>query len=102
MTSSSVGFASALSELSPASDALREAVAAATDQLGCQASLAVIFFSHHHKDQAELIAADAAAMLGPSTQLMGCTGESIAGMGCEVERSPALSIWLAALPGAQI
>src|SRR5688572_26455354 len=102
MTSSTVGFASALSRLSPTLEALREAIAAATDQLGCQANLGVLFFSHHHKDQAESIAASAAEMLGPSTKLIGCTGESIAGVGCEIEKAPALAIWLAALPKARI
>jgi small ligand-binding sensory domain FIST len=102
MTSSSVGFASALSTLSPTPEALREAIAAATDQLACQANLGVVFFSHHHKDRAEFIAANAAEMLGPSTNLMGCTGEAIAGPGCEIEKSPALAIWLAALPKARI
>lgn len=101
MTSSSVGFASALSRLSSTTDALHEAAAAALDQLGRQADFGVIFFSQNHRDQAEAVAAEAATLLGPA-QLIGCSAESVAGVGCEVERAPALSLWLAALPGARI
>ncbi|MCI0361690.1 MAG: FIST C-terminal domain-containing protein, partial [Planctomycetaceae bacterium] len=89
---------SALSTRPDTRAALREACEAARDQIGGQADLAVLFCSAHHADHADQLAAEACDLVG-TNNLMGCTGEAIVGTGREIESEPALSLWLAQLPG---
>src|SRR5262249_41554419 len=63
--------------------------------------LAILFFSPHHAPAADRIASEACQLLG-TTNLLGCTGESIVGNGREVEVEPALSLWLAHWPGVRL
>jgi small ligand-binding sensory domain FIST len=64
--------------------------------------LGFVFFSQHHAAHAEQIAAECSAILSNPEHLLGCAGEAIAGMGREVEESPALSLWLASMPQSHI
>lgn len=94
-------FAAALSELSDtraAADAVGSEVA---ERLGTAPDLAVCFASHDHAAALEELAATLNDRLRPGV-LIGCTGEAIAGVGLEVERSPAVSLWAASLPGTEI
>jgi small ligand-binding sensory domain FIST len=91
-------FASALSTAPQSADALREVCASVREQLGAVPDLAFLFFSSHHLPSADRIAADACDLLG-TDRLLGCTGESIVGVGREVEQAPALSLWAAHWPG---
>jgi small ligand-binding sensory domain FIST len=100
-TSSALACASALSTRSKWEEALHEAVSAARGSLGGAADLALLFLSPHHAAAADKIAAEACQMLG-TTNLLGCTGEGIAGTGQEVEDEPALSLWLARWPGVRL
>ena len=100
-TSTALACASSLSTLESAEDALREAIAAARETLGGRPDLALVFVSPHHARSADRLAARACELLG-TTNVLGCTGESIVGSGREVEEGPALSLWLARWPGVQL
>jgi len=100
-TSTSFHCASALSTHSKWELALDEAIEAAQNSLGGAADLGLIFFSQHHAAAADKIAAAATKRLAPAT-LIGCTGESIAGSGQEIEEEPALSLWLARWPNVRL
>jgi small ligand-binding sensory domain FIST len=97
---SPIAFASALSTR-PTSDALREVVAVATEQLQAAPRLGFVFFSRHHADSAPQIAHELAAALA-TPHVLGCNGEAIAGRARECEDEPAISLFLAALPDSQI
>jgi small ligand-binding sensory domain FIST len=85
-------FVAALSTAAATPDALRE-VCSASESVGQRADLAVAFFSPHHAESAAAIAKELHDHFQPRA-LIGCIGESIVGTGREVERSPALSLWL--------
>jgi small ligand-binding sensory domain FIST len=87
-------FAAALSTVSATERALDEACARARETFQGQTDLALLFFSPHHADAAETIATVAAQRL-QARCLLGCVGESIIGNDQEIERRPALSLWLA-------
>src|SRR5262249_3447706 len=71
------------------------------DSLAGSADLAFLFVSPHHAQAADQIAAEACNLLG-TTNLLGCTGEAIAGTGREIEDEPALSLWLARWPAVRV
>jgi small ligand-binding sensory domain FIST len=91
-------FASSLSLQTNSFDAVREACTAAREQLGAVPDLAMLFFSTPHAASADAMAAIACDVLG-TENLLGCSGESIVGVGREIEREPAVSVWLASWPG---
>ena len=94
-------FASALSTEADTSEAIGQAFRRAGEELGTRPDLAMVFVSPHHTGALEGLAADACDRLGTET-LIGSTGESIVGRGREVEDGPAVSLWLASLPGATV
>lgn len=87
-------FAAALSTQLNTARALEESCAAAMQILGAEPDGAFVFFTPHHADDAEHIAATIQQKLGVSS-LIGCSGESIVGNKREVEMEPALSLFLA-------
>lgn len=90
-------FAAALSTATPTAVALDEVCEAA--RLAVAPELACVFFSPHHADDAATIARVLSTRLAPRV-LVGCIGEAIVGVGREVERGPALSLWLGAWGGS--
>jgi small ligand-binding sensory domain FIST len=64
---------------------------------GCSADLAFVFFSPHHIESAEFLAAMVHEQLRPKV-LLGCSAESVIGDAQEVEGQPALCLWVANLP----
>lgn len=101
VTSTVFSCASALSTAPNWRDALREAAATAREALAATPDLAVVFISAHHAPVADEIAAEGCRSLGTSN-LLGCSGEAIAGTGCEIEEQPAISVWLARWPGVRL
>jgi small ligand-binding sensory domain FIST len=91
-------FAAALSTTPDTERALAEVCTQALGQLGGPPELAVAFASPHHADDLGPVAAALSERLRPA-HLIGCCGESIVGTGREVERQPAVSLWLAAWGG---
>jgi small ligand-binding sensory domain FIST len=100
-SSTSFGCASALSTNPAWELALDEALEAAQNSLGGAPDLGLIFFSPHHAEAADQIAAAAHKSLAPRV-LIGCTAESIASTSQEVEEEPALSLWLARWPSVKL
>lgn len=93
----SIGFASALSTNPNSLAALDEVVALATEQLNGSPSLALLFVSANHVGAAEQLAPKLCEQLGTEC-VIGCSGESIVGVGTEVEMASAMSLWVASLP----
>jgi small ligand-binding sensory domain FIST len=60
-------------------------------------SLAVVFTSPHHAAGAQAVL-DAIQEAANPTGLIGCVAEAVVGGSREVEREPAVSVWLGALP----
>jgi small ligand-binding sensory domain FIST len=98
-TSNGVRCGAGLSESDEPSIAVEQAFEQAQEQLGCDADLAFVFFSADHS--ATSIRDQLAKRVGKAT-LLGACGESIVGTRTEVERTSAVSVWLASLPGASI
>ncbi len=96
-----VPFAAALSTNESTPAALDEVCGAARDRLGTAVNLALIFVSPHHRDRMQQIARRACDAAG-TTNLLGCTGEAIVGGEREIEGQPAIALWLAQMPGAEI
>jgi small ligand-binding sensory domain FIST len=104
MTNTTTGaarFASALSTNETTAAAIAEACDKALSELNASVDLAVCFVSHDHgPDFAAIVKAIAERV--KARVFIGCTGESIAGVGQEIEQSPAVSLWLAHLPGVNL
>ncbi|MFO0850855.1 MAG: FIST C-terminal domain-containing protein [Gemmataceae bacterium] len=96
-------FAAALSTAADTETAVAEACTAAWTGVGSEPpDLAVVFFSPHHVGDAELIARQVCEAVGTEA-VVGCLGESVVGTGREVEREPAVSLWLARFgPGVEV
>ncbi len=87
-------FAAALSTATDSRQALDEVCAQALAQLQGTPDLALLFYSPHHRAATAGLATAAQERLGGRC-LLGCPGESIVGNDREIERAPALSLWLA-------
>ena len=94
-------FGSALSTAPDVGEAICDVCERASREFDGPPDLAVLFVSTDRAGMCDQIAADVCDRLG-SDRLVGCTGESIVGMGREVEGDSALSLWLAKLPGAHV
>jgi small ligand-binding sensory domain FIST len=100
-TSTALRIASALSTQSDTAAAVAEVCDRAKEQLGGEAHLAIFFVSQQHRSDFETLADSICDRLG-TTAVLGCTGEAIVGGGDEIEGRPALSLWVAHLPGVTI
>lgn len=87
-----MAFAAALSARPETARAVEEVCASLATQVS-KPDLAVVFFSPHHLEEAELVVRTLQEKLGPRA-LLGCVGETIVGNDREVEQQPALSVWL--------
>ena len=91
-------FAVALSKQIDTETAALEASASIRARLGdTPIDLACVFFSAHHAEQADQVAKVLSDRLRP-TLLLGCSGEGVIAGAEELETTPALTIWTAALP----
>jgi small ligand-binding sensory domain FIST len=94
-------FASALSTDPDGRRAARQACREATDALGAPGDLAVAFVSHQYGPDFAPLAAELYQASG-ARYLLGCTAEAVIGQRTEVEDGPAVSVWLAHLPGVSV
>jgi small ligand-binding sensory domain FIST len=94
-------FASALSTVADTRQAANEVCEAAAEQLNSPADLAVAFASPHHAQGFDLLASTLAKRTGARV-LLGVTGESIVATAREIEEQPAVSLWLASMPGVTV
>jgi small ligand-binding sensory domain FIST len=94
-------FASALSTSPDWREALREVCGEVRQSLEAPPDLAVLFVSADRAGQCDDLAQQAAQELA-GAGLIGCTGESIVGIGREIEGSSAISLWAASMPGTKV
>jgi small ligand-binding sensory domain FIST len=97
-----MAYAASLSMLPDLAAALDELTSGLARQLGEQSpDLALLFVGGGHAGSLPTIQGHLAAKF-PTTVLLTCTAESIAGGGREVEEEPALAVWGATLPGTRL
>ena len=95
-------YAASLSQLRDLPDAVDAVCDEVREQLqGRPPDLSFVFASHTHAEGFGELAAMLLQQL-KSKVLVGCAGETIVGGGDEIEEGPALSLWSAVLPGAEI
>lgn len=73
----------------------------ATGLKGVPPDISFLFVSHYHADHFEQLAS-LVYRKSETRLLLGCTGEAIAGGREEMESGPAISLWAAVLPEAEI
>ena len=86
-------------DLSAALHSVCEGIAAGLN--GTSPDLSFLFVSHAHADSFEQLASSVCEKSGTRV-LLGCTGETIVGGSEEIESGPAISLWAAVLPDAEI
>jgi small ligand-binding sensory domain FIST len=91
----------ALSTKADTAAAVTEVCRTALDQLAKPVDFAIVFFSHHHAEHANVIAEFLCRYLATES-LIGCTGESIIGGDREIEEGPAISLWLGHFPKTRV
>jgi len=94
-------FASALSTEDSTDQALAEVLREALEQLSAPVDLAYIFVTSHHQDHLDAIAKESCRLLGTEC-VIGCMAESVLCNDQEAEETPAISLWLASLPGTSV
>jgi small ligand-binding sensory domain FIST len=92
-------FAVALSLARDVSQAAREVSREAMQKLGEVPELAIAFYSPHHAADAAELASSLSEHLG-SKAIIGIQGESVIGLGKEIENRPAISLFTASWRGA--
>jgi small ligand-binding sensory domain FIST len=93
-----VKWASALSNRVDARQALAEACESVLESLGGTPDLALLFVSDHYADALDALPGWTQSLLSPR-HLIGCSASGVIGAGKEVERSEAISVVAARLPG---
>lgn len=93
-------FHASLSEHESTSHAADALVAAAEAALP-NPDLAFVFFTAHHVSEAETLLEKLSAELNPNA-LIGVSAEGVIGPDREIERTPAISLLLARLPGVNV
>lgn len=95
-------FAAALSTATDWDGACSEVCRGVLDQLGGAAcDLAFAFVTQHHAATFPTLGKELATHLG-AANLLACTAESVVGGSREIEGEPALSVWVASLPGVRL
>ncbi len=90
-----------VSQVEDTAQAAREAARRALDELRVSPHLAVVFASFQHQPKFDELATILSEELATDC-IIGCTGESIVAGSREIEGAPALSVWLAHLPGTEV
>ena len=102
MPKRSVQCGAAISAAEEINRAIDEVCTPALQSLGDgSVDLAVVFASPHHREHFAQLTAGIQQSIGAGV-LLGCTGESIAGPGTEIEVEPAVSLFLALLPQVEL
>jgi small ligand-binding sensory domain FIST len=94
-------FGAAVSTAPDHQRALDEAIPAALERLSGPPDLIVCFFSMDHADAAQGIALSLSERTGTSA-IIGCTAQGVIGGRRELEETPGLAVWAAALPGVDV
>ena len=98
-TTSRIG--AGLSTTANAGDAAVEAARGAKARVRAEVDLAVMFLSPHHAEGATAAVHKLVEELSPR-HLLGCVAQGVVGGVREIEAGPAVAVWAASLPGAEI
>jgi lipoate-protein ligase B len=98
--SSAMTFASFVTEQESTADAVDQIVAAARES-GVEPDVAFLFFTAHHRDDAEAFVERIWLELDPQVML-GCSGEGVIGGEVEIERAPGMSLLLGQMPRVRL
>jgi small ligand-binding sensory domain FIST len=98
VTRIAAGLSTAVEAVVGAEEAARQAAAGLADE---PVDLAFLFVSAEHQEDVEAAVAAVEGELGP-THLLGCLAQGVLARDCELEEGPAVAVWAASLPGAQI
>jgi small ligand-binding sensory domain FIST len=93
-------FHSEVSDDQSAGGAVSRAIAGTRAALGDSVDVAFLFFTGHHRDDAEAIVERVWLELDPQA-VIGCSAEGVIGGDAEIERKPGLSLLAAAMPGVR-
>src|SRR5438067_10560427 len=93
------GLSTSESAWDAATEAAREARGGAPGRAAVD--LAFVFLSPGHLDEAETVADAVREELAPR-HLLGCVAEGVVAGVRELEEGPAVAVWAAALPGAEL
>jgi small ligand-binding sensory domain FIST len=96
-----VRFHSAISDEESTVDALEQLIDSAQDATGGEIDAAFLFFTAHHREEADRIVEQLWLELDPQC-LIGCSGEGVIGDGVEIERSPGMALLVGSLPGVRL
>lgn len=100
-------FHSAVSGSDSTADAVKQVVAAVREagEAGggrkFEPDVVFIFFTAHHRDEAESLVEDLWLELDPQT-LVGCSAEGVIGGRLEIEREPGLALLVGEMPGVRV
>jgi small ligand-binding sensory domain FIST len=94
-------FAAAVSDKTSITAAIDEAAQKVAGELGQTPDLTFVFVTHHHANHFSTLAASIRSRLGGGL-VVGCTGETVIEGAREHEDGPAISLWSAKLPGADL
>jgi small ligand-binding sensory domain FIST len=98
MTRIAAGLSTADAPASAAEEAARQAAAGLGEE---PVDLAFLFLSSEHRQDVETAVEAVEEELGPAN-LLGCVAQGVLARDCELEEGPAVAVWAASLPGAQI
>ncbi|MEA2709731.1 MAG: hypothetical protein QOF78_2332 [Phycisphaerales bacterium] len=93
-------FLSLVSENEITSSAVDEIIGSARES-GVEPDVAFLFFTAHHRDEAESFVEKLWLALDPQV-MVGCSGEGVIGADREVERAPGMSLLIGQMPRVRI
>lgn len=94
-------FQSFLSESEATLPAAAEVIRAAKEAGVGETDAAFVFFTRHHKDEADALAEQLWLELDPQC-IIGCSADAVVGPDREVESAPGLAVLVAQMPGVRI
>ena len=98
---STMRFQSLVSEHESTMSAVAEVVQQAREADLGEADVAFVFFTPHHRDEADAMAEQLWLELDPQC-VVGCSAESVIGADREIEQRPGLAVLAARMPGVRI
>src|SRR5688500_14835520 len=94
-------FHSEISDDDGAGEAVSRVIAGTRAALGDAVDVAFLFFTGHHRDDAEAIVERVWLEVDPEA-VIGCSAEGVIGGELEVERKPGVSLLAASMPGVRV
>ena len=94
-------FHSTISDAETAAEAIAEVIDDAMDATGGVIDVAYLFFTAHHREDAERMAEKVWLELDPQA-VIGCSAEGVIGGDREIERAPGISLLVGSMPDVRV